>query len=505
MTERSRFSLGVLLAGLSIAYGLLAAALPPLDDEAYYWCWAQELQLSYFDHAPLSAYMIWLSTSLLGDSVFAMRLPALMTSLVVVAVLWELMSPRWLWPYVLMTPLFTFGAILITPDTPLLLFWSLYLLWLVKLQERLTTAAPQPLKNPWLWWLLGGVLLGLGGLGKYTMVLAVPASAWSFWLARRIPGSKWIPGFLAHGVVAGLITTPVFWFNWEHDFTPLQFQWNHANATNHQGWASLGGFLGTQIILFGLLPLALWPWFWSRRRSWQQEAKLRVCGCLYLLPMTFFLYKACRGPLEGNWALAAYLGFWPVAAWWHATMVPASWQRPVRVLGLGAPFLATLLLGLHLMVPLPGVSPKADRLHRQTGRWLAAQTAAHRTHQAASGRPVYAATYQWTALLRLAGTPAYQLRGVTRPSHFTLPGSTPTDLDEFILWNESTLPEGYLPQYECVEELACVPIVVRGEVVSCMRLLRYRLKYPQSPGGEILGVSPQNPSLPRSVALTADR
>ena len=36
---------------------------PPLPDEAYYWLWAKNLDLSYFDHPPLS---IWLQ-SVLGN------------------------------------------------------------------------------------------------------------------------------------------------------------------------------------------------------------------------------------------------------------------------------------------------------------------------------------------------------------------------------------------------------------------------------------------------------
>ncbi|MFO0851204.1 MAG: glycosyltransferase family 39 protein [Gemmataceae bacterium] len=128
-----------LLAGLAAGYLALAGTLPPLDDELYYWCWAQQLQLSYFDHPPMTALLIRASTTLFGDSVLALRLPACLTTLVMLAVVGHLVTrPRELLPLVICTPLFTFGAILITPDTPLLLFWSLYLLWLVKVQERLT-------------------------------------------------------------------------------------------------------------------------------------------------------------------------------------------------------------------------------------------------------------------------------------------------------------------------------------------------------------------------------
>ena len=38
--------------------------LPLFAQEAYYWCYAQHPALSYFDHPPMVAWMIWLGTQL---------------------------------------------------------------------------------------------------------------------------------------------------------------------------------------------------------------------------------------------------------------------------------------------------------------------------------------------------------------------------------------------------------------------------------------------------------
>ena len=54
-----------LVAGLLGFYLILAALLPAADDEVYYWAWARPLQFSYYDHPPLTAYMIRLSTDVL--------------------------------------------------------------------------------------------------------------------------------------------------------------------------------------------------------------------------------------------------------------------------------------------------------------------------------------------------------------------------------------------------------------------------------------------------------
>ena len=56
-----------LIAGLLAVYLMLAAVLPAADDEVYYWSWARPLQFSYYDHPPLTAYMIRLSTRSLAQ------------------------------------------------------------------------------------------------------------------------------------------------------------------------------------------------------------------------------------------------------------------------------------------------------------------------------------------------------------------------------------------------------------------------------------------------------
>ncbi|MEO6013269.1 MAG: glycosyltransferase family 39 protein [Devosia sp.] len=44
-------------------------------DEAYYWMWGQHPALSYYDHPPLNAWMLGLSSSVFGWNLFALRLP----------------------------------------------------------------------------------------------------------------------------------------------------------------------------------------------------------------------------------------------------------------------------------------------------------------------------------------------------------------------------------------------------------------------------------------------
>src|SRR5712671_2343563 len=48
-----------------------------LPEDSYYWNYAQHLDLSYLDHPPMVAWLIWLGTAVFGDSEFGVRISAL--------------------------------------------------------------------------------------------------------------------------------------------------------------------------------------------------------------------------------------------------------------------------------------------------------------------------------------------------------------------------------------------------------------------------------------------
>jgi 4-amino-4-deoxy-L-arabinose transferase-like glycosyltransferase len=455
------------LAVLAAVYLALAATFPATDDELYYWCWSQDLQLSYFDHPPMTALMIRASTEVFGPSVFAVRLPACLSSLVVLGVVGYLSRPRALLPWVALSPLFTFGAVLITPDTPLLLFWSAYLVWLVAVHRRLDAGA----LPPWMW-VVGGVLLGCGALGKYTTVLAVPAGFATFLLAGR-SWRTWLPGYLLHGCVSFLFVLPVLAFNVREDFAPLRFQFAHAMASG-RGLKPFAEFVGVQLLLFGTLPLVLFPWVVGNLRTLSADPRLRVCACLYALPLAFFLYKAVRGPLEGNWALVCYLGFWPVAAHWYEKVRSSQrWRRSVAG-AFAIPVGCVLVLAVHLLVePLPVVKPRHDRLSRYAARQEAFVELAAAIRHDGRPAPVFGTTYQSTARLRVNGIAAEQLAGATRPSNFTIRPHTLAEVSRAYVVNEGPLPPALTPGFDPPRLLATVPVTVRGQAQTYYHLLFY--------------------------------
>src|SRR5206468_4459208 len=121
-------------------------------------------------------------------------------------------------------------------------------------------------------------------------------------------------GYAVHLAVAFVVTLPILIHNIRYDFVPLQYQWKHAMASGAPGPIPFLSFVGIQVLVVGLLPFAVFAWTIRHWRTLVLAPRLRVCACLFAVPFAFFLYKATRGPLEGNWALACYIAVWPLAA-----------------------------------------------------------------------------------------------------------------------------------------------------------------------------------------------
>jgi dolichol-phosphate mannosyltransferase len=192
-------------------------------DEAFYWYWAKNLSLSYVEHPPMVAYIMALFTWIGGDKEFFVRIGGLLCTLVTQIFLYatvrrlgcEDAALPWEVLFVLnFTLLFSGGCIIQTPDTPLLLFWTIALYGCT----RVVTGGGKG------GWYVAGVGLGLGLLSKYTMVLMVPcmfafllfSPPHRYWLVRKEP-------YLAT-LLGVLIFSPVIVWNMQHGWASVGFQ-----------------------------------------------------------------------------------------------------------------------------------------------------------------------------------------------------------------------------------------------------------------------------------------
>ena len=298
----------ILLALVLGGRGALAALLPLSPQEAYYWVFSLHPAWSYFDHPPLTAYVIGFFTYFLGDQAIAIRLGALLFSLGFSLLAYylgkDLFSPLvGFWAAMISTllPSYAITALIITPDSPLVFFWTL--------SGYLTLKAIQ--NDRCRFHLLSGISLGLALLSKYTAVL-FPASLLFFFLftpEQRHHLKRW--ELYGGWVLALAIFSPVFLWNAGHDWASFAFQsTDRARELGKFSPEDLGAFLASQagvltpLVFAGMsvtLGLAVKRFF--RRPGWKENYLLFLS-----LPMIgLFTLVATREWVKMNWLIPAYL------------------------------------------------------------------------------------------------------------------------------------------------------------------------------------------------------
>lgn len=133
---------------LLIAWGLLnivQARLTPLDnDEAYYWMYSRYLAWGYFDHPPMIALMIKIGY-LFFNNELGVRLITVLSQLVALSVIWVLTDKEkhrekenilFFFMLIVILPICNIFGFVATPDVPLILFSTIFLLFYKRFLEK---------------------------------------------------------------------------------------------------------------------------------------------------------------------------------------------------------------------------------------------------------------------------------------------------------------------------------------------------------------------------------
>ena len=353
--------LGILLLRLAVA-----AAVPLVPDEAYYWTWSRQLAGGYFDHPPVIAWLIAGGTALLGDTPLGVRLlPNVAGTLATAAIAWTadvLAGPRAarfaLLAFAVM-PVAAVGMILATPDAPLLfgIAWTLCCV---------THALSHPARSATAtrWWIGAGLAIGVAMASKFTAVLVPVGLSLTILVVPALRPRLREPGPWLAVVVASLVMVPVLLWNASHDWIAFRFQLGHglgsgAKESLVQRELNLVGGQALLVtpILFGLLLGAL-------VRAVREEPRRRALAGVALFCLAFFVFSATRKNVEANW---------PAIAWVPAVMLLAAarpgdrstWER--RALRLATALSALLLAHVvRPLVALPGSRDPVNQAHGWT-------------------------------------------------------------------------------------------------------------------------------------------
>lgn len=244
-----------IVIGFQLFRFLLLPYMGLMPQDAYYHFYGEHLALSYFDHPGMIGYILRLFTSVFGKTVFAIKLADFTVTSLTLFSFFKLSAyflPDTLRKkaLVLLTTTVCFSILSLnsTPDVPLLLFWTLSLLSLSK----------AIFENNKKHWIIAGITMGLAFDSKYTALL-LPIGLLLFIIFskdyRKLLFSPWLWSSL---IIAALVTSPVWIWNYENDFASFLFQ-----SSNRTGSISkfqfksryLFGAIGHQIIL--VLPVIL--------------------------------------------------------------------------------------------------------------------------------------------------------------------------------------------------------------------------------------------------------
>ncbi|MDB5016934.1 MAG: phospholipid carrier-dependent glycosyltransferase [Mucilaginibacter sp.] len=216
----------LLLIAVSTVVRLFFASLTELGaDEVYYWTYALKLQWNYFDHPPIVAWLIRLTTgNLIFHNEIFIRLGAVITAAICTWLIYKLgtfihnVQTGWYAALLYTTSLycsFTVGANIV-PDSPELVFWLASILLLIKI-SRLADDSPGLDKL----WCLFGLTAGLCIMSKvHGVFLWFGVLLYVLIVNRNLLKHR---GIYLSAVITLIIVSPIIIWNIQNNFITYKF------------------------------------------------------------------------------------------------------------------------------------------------------------------------------------------------------------------------------------------------------------------------------------------
>ena len=391
----------------------------PVDlapDEAHYWEWSRHLDWSYYSKPPMVAWLIALSTSIFDHTHLGVRFFSVIglavLSLVAFSVVrrWRGDIAGWIaFALITVTPEFSAGGLLMTPDVPCLVFWALGLYIITKMDWMDLS------KSQWKSFIALGVMIGLAGLSKYTAALFYPLLG--MFLIVNKDRRAWLmrPQVYVAGIVSLLMMLPVFYWNMQNDWITFKHVMGQAGgSSDFDGLKSIGNFLGSQLGVISpitfLLLLAAWGTSCSATPE-ERKKKHHLTGAIlwwFSAPVfAFFVLKSLDAKVQANWpVLAVFTGLMLLAGW---VVLRKKWVKITFGVGLVLSsaiaiiahdtFMLRYVFGLEFPV-------RKDPVARDAMGWRGLGELVSSVRDRVSGEPIVI-----TARYQTAGELAFYMRG----------------------------------------------------------------------------------------------
>jgi 4-amino-4-deoxy-L-arabinose transferase-like glycosyltransferase len=384
-------------------------------DESQYWSWSLDLEWGYFSKPPLIAWLIRAGAEICGNGQACIRSISTVvhtaTSVIVFLLTRKLFDERFgFWAAVVFATLpgISLSSTLITTDVPLLFFWALALLCLVKLLET----------RAWIWAVTLGLAVGLGLLAKYAMIYFFLGLAVYMMLSPR---ARWLlsdlRGAAVVAIAGGLLAPNIAW-NLQNGLVTF------AHTADNANWSgSLVNplqaleFFGAQFGVFGpiVFGILIWATWRAVREGWSDPYRFLLCFAVpivLLITLQAFLSRA-----HANWGATAYVSASVLVAALMVERRARGWYAAsflIHIFALAVISFGTMFAG---QVALPGVK---DPFARVLG-WQAIARGAEQRFAGGDFGSIMADHRSLTAsmiyYLRDQDIPIVRWRGDGPPSH----------------------------------------------------------------------------------------
>lgn len=423
---------------LRLVFSGMVWPVPLVEDEARYWDWSRYPDWSYHTKGPLVAWLIDLSTALVGETELGVRLPAYLCaggSVFFSGVAGAMMSRGHrlvaIWSAIGFEAILgtQFSGFVMTIDAPMLTCWTgsfAMALWAWRrLEQGRSPIGPA---------IAFGVLVALGLLAKFTIGLAALGMllAFSGVRARRNPQRDGAdrPGFRAGAALSAAIgisllgLVPVVIWNSQHDWATFRHVLGHLDlgeGSERRSWSPMWtvGYFGLVIGVagpFAGLSLAAGVLRWWRSPNPVVWISLGAAAPVFVV----YLVASFSTEIEGNWIVGGYVPLIPLGAEWllRGCSSHRRWILPAlrfrflvtTVLLLSAPLLARAVPVVGGLFGQDWGSPLRRVESNQSFAVEVEMLVRDRFGEQAATIPVVANYYSRTALLAFYGAGKPQVR-----------------------------------------------------------------------------------------------
>ena len=274
----------------------LSAMAPVTADEAYFILWGRAPDLGFYDHPPMVGWML-APLAAFSDAPWLLRLPAVLVPPLIALGVWLALrggfrrdedTANLAALAVLLVPMNVWN-VLVTTDTPLVLFSVLSLLVFAHAAEKDSNGL----------FFASGILLGLAFLSKYFAVLL--GLAYLAWAITSKNPRAFLLVFLG-GLPFGLLN--LYW-NYEACWCNVMFNAINRHEGDGSGWSLATPVLYAASLAYLAAPLLWFAWRGRAklREAWQRPGE-RALLLAWLVPLAVFAALSPVKRIGLHWLLS---------------------------------------------------------------------------------------------------------------------------------------------------------------------------------------------------------